>query len=202
LPEFALVLPVFILIMLIAVDFGRLFGSWVAIHNAARIAANYAAAAPTASFGAGSDYETTVRNESNTSGCNLPSVSGPVFTPNTNVGSTGTVALTCRFTLLTPFIGAIVGNPLKLSASSQFMIRGGTITGIPNPTAQPCDATHFAVPNLVGLKVSVARSAWTAAGFSGSFIPGSGHNAQIVTGQVPDVGACRLTTQTMVVTYS
>jgi len=40
LPEFALVLPVFILIMLIAVDFGRLFGSWVAIHNAARIAAN------------------------------------------------------------------------------------------------------------------------------------------------------------------
>lgn len=189
--------------MLIAVDFGRLFGSWVTINNAARIAANYAAAVPTASFGPGSVYETTVRNESNLSGCNLPSVSGPTFNPNTNVGSTGTVSLTCRFTLLTPFIGSIVGNPLNLSASSQFVIRGGTITGIPTPTAVPCDATHLAVPNLVGLRVANARTAWTTAGFSLSgFSPASGHNSQIVTGQVPDVGACRLSTQSMVVTYS
>lgn len=202
LPEFALVLPVFILILLIVVDFGRLFSSWVTINNATRIAANYAAAEPTASFGPGSNYQVTVRNESDLSGCTLPSVAGPVFSPNTNVGSSGTVRLTCQFTLLTPFIGGIVGNPLLLSASSQFVVRGGTIAGVPVPPAQPCDATHFAVPNLVGLNVGAARAAWTAAGFTGPFVPASGHNAQIVTGQVPDVGACRLATQQMVVTYS
>ncbi len=190
------------LILLIAVDFGRLFGAWVTINNAARIGANYAAAAPTSSFGPGSAYETTVRNESNLSNCTLGSVPGPVFSPNTNVGSTGTVRITCGFTILTPFVGGFVGNPLSLSASSQFIVRGGTISGVPNPTPAPCDATHFAVPNLVGLTVSAARASWTAAGFTGSFTPGSGHNGQTVTGQVPDVGSCRLASQAIVVTYS
>ena len=41
--EFALIVPLFMLLLLAAVDFGRLFFSYVQINNAAREAAAYAA---------------------------------------------------------------------------------------------------------------------------------------------------------------
>ena len=44
LAEFALLLPVLLLLMFMAVDFGRLFFSYIAINNAAREATYYAAA--------------------------------------------------------------------------------------------------------------------------------------------------------------
>lgn len=44
LTEFALVLPVMIILLLIAVDFGRLFFSYVEINNASREAASFAGA--------------------------------------------------------------------------------------------------------------------------------------------------------------
>ena len=40
--EFALVLPMILLLMLIAIDFGRVFLGWVALNNSARVAANFA----------------------------------------------------------------------------------------------------------------------------------------------------------------
>jgi hypothetical protein len=220
LPEFALVLPVLMLVLLIAIDVGRLFYGWVNINNAARIAANYAAAAPTASFGPGSTYETTVRNETNNSNCALASVSAPAFAPDTNVGSTATVALSCSFKLLTPFISGFVGDPMTLSASSIFVIRSGFVAGVPvappgfpspspsaspDPSASPpppCASGELAVPNLVGLTVQNARTAWTAAGFTGSFTPANGQNNKIVTDQVPDVGSCEVPSTAMVVQHT
>ena len=47
--EFALVLPMILLLMLIAIDFGRVFLGWVGLNNAARVAANYAAMHPSPS---------------------------------------------------------------------------------------------------------------------------------------------------------
>ena len=44
--EFALVLPVLLVVLLFAVDFGRAFYSWVILQNAARIGANFAALNP------------------------------------------------------------------------------------------------------------------------------------------------------------
>src|SRR5262245_51647344 len=49
--EFALILPVFVFLLLMAIDFGRLFFSYVQVTNAAREGAAYAAAAPTDSVG-------------------------------------------------------------------------------------------------------------------------------------------------------
>jgi len=201
LAEFALTLPLFMLILLIAVDFGRLFSAWVTMTNATRIAANYAGAAPTASFGPGSVYETTVRNESNNAPCVIASIPAPTFSPDTNVGSTATVSLTCNFKLLTPFIGGFIGDPVALGSSSRFTVRGGTITGIPIATPPPCVAPYLIVPGLVGLTVAQARAAWTAAGFTGGFTPASGHNGQTVIGQIPDNGECRLPIQAVVVDY-
>jgi hypothetical protein len=228
LPEFALVLPVLMLVLLIAIDVGRLFYGWVNINNAARIAANYAGAAPTASFGPGSEYETVVRNEANNSDCTLATVSIPTFAPDTNVGSTATVSLSCSFKLLTPFISRFVGDPMILSATSNFVIRSGFVAGVPiappgfptptplpspsaDPSASPapsvsppppCAPGTIAVPNLVGLTVANARSAWTGAGFTGSFTPAVGSTNKIVTDQVPDVGECEAPTTSMVVQHT
>ena len=44
--EFALILPVFLLLLLIAVDFGRLFFTYIQLNNTAREGAAYAAAQP------------------------------------------------------------------------------------------------------------------------------------------------------------
>ena len=46
--EFALMLPVFMLVLLLTIDLGRLYNGWVTLQNAARIGANYAALHPTA----------------------------------------------------------------------------------------------------------------------------------------------------------
>ncbi|MFN2417744.1 MAG: TadE/TadG family type IV pilus assembly protein [Candidatus Limnocylindria bacterium] len=40
--EFALILPLLVLLLVMAIDFGRVFFGWVALHNAARIAADHA----------------------------------------------------------------------------------------------------------------------------------------------------------------
>ncbi len=48
LTELALALPALLLILLLVIDFARLFGGWVELQNMARIAANYAANHPDA----------------------------------------------------------------------------------------------------------------------------------------------------------
>ncbi len=40
--EFALVLPVVILVVLMALDFGRVFMGWVGVNSMARVGAHYA----------------------------------------------------------------------------------------------------------------------------------------------------------------
>ncbi len=67
--EFALVLPMILLLMLIALDFGRVFLGWVALNNSARVAANYAAMNPNAW---GADPERP-QSRPNTSGSSMPS---------------------------------------------------------------------------------------------------------------------------------
>ena len=49
--EFALILPVFMLVMLIAIDFGRLFFTYIQVNNAAREGAAYGAGNPTSTTG-------------------------------------------------------------------------------------------------------------------------------------------------------
>ena len=49
--EFALVLPIFLALLLTAVDFGRLFFTYIQVSNVAREAAAYGATQPTHSIG-------------------------------------------------------------------------------------------------------------------------------------------------------
>jgi hypothetical protein len=126
--------------VLIALDFGRLFYSYVTVTNAARVAANYAGSNPDGPFGSGSNYATLVGNEGlNTLSPGICNVGGfppaPAFADSAidsnstsrDFGDTATVIVGCNFKLLTPIIGDVVGNPLPIRAAATFPIRTGVL---------------------------------------------------------------------------
>jgi hypothetical protein len=143
LAEFALVLPVLLLMLLIALDFGRIFLGWVGLNNAARIAANYAAvnpnawgAAPNATLQA--EYQRLVDAETTKLSCTLPTtVPDPTFPSGKTIGFPAEARITCQFTVITPIIGQIVGAGLPVTASAAFPIRSGSIGGVPADPVVP-----------------------------------------------------------------
>ena len=127
-----------------------------------------------------------------TSNCTMPAtLPSPTFPSGYDLGSPAIVAVTCRFSLITPGIGALLGSQVNVSASASFPIRSGSIAGVPTsgtslptpaptaiptpspfptpspiPTATP--APTCTVPNLVqgSLKTDAALTVWVAAGFT------------------------------------
>lgn len=84
--EFAIILPVLLLLLLLAIDFGRVFFGWVALQNASRIGANEAAKNPLPwSLGDTSDlfYERIAR-ELSVINCAVPDYDGDGRTNQTN----------------------------------------------------------------------------------------------------------------------
>jgi Flp pilus assembly protein TadG len=136
--EFALVLPVFLLIVLVAIDFGRVFLAWVQVNNAVRIAANYAAQNPTGDFSSTTgQYQTLVQAEWGDIDCVVPSAAPtPSFPSGTGIGSPASVTITCEFDPITPLISNITG-PVAVSGSAAFPIRSGAVSGIPLGTVVP-----------------------------------------------------------------
>jgi hypothetical protein len=147
--EFALTLPMALLMVLFGLDFGRVFLGWVALNQAAREAANYAAMNPTAwtlpyNLAVQTEYSRLVTKEASGINCALAApIPAPTFPNGTSIGAPAVVELHCSFSLITPIIGAIVGNPIPVSASSAFPVRSGNIEGVPleslPATAAPTD---------------------------------------------------------------
>ena len=155
--EFALTVPVLLVILMFAIDFGRAFFGWVVLQNSVRIAANYAAlnaaADPWSSNSASvlNGYNDLVHADLDTANCEfVGALPEPVFTdgadtsvgdqtPDTShdVGDTVKVSLTCTFKPITPIISGILGSSVQLGASSEFRIRAGDIAGLDNPAAIP-----------------------------------------------------------------
>jgi Flp pilus assembly protein TadG len=128
LAEFALIAPVMLLLLLLAVDFGRLFFSYIAVNNAAREATFYASARAsdtsfdqtafeagvtqaalreTAAQGQGGEGAVTVTPPT----CFAPG-SGTVIACDTaaqfagGIGNHVTVSVSQPFTFLTPIVGS------------------------------------------------------------------------------------------------
>lgn len=143
LAEFALTLPMALLMILFGLDFGRVFLGWVALNQAAREAANYAAMNPAAwtlpyNLSVQAEFARLVTTEASNINCTLVTpVPDPTFPSGTSLGAPAVVALDCGFSLITPIIGIITGNPIPVSASSAFPIRSGNIEGVPAPSATP-----------------------------------------------------------------
>jgi PKD repeat protein len=160
--EFALILPVFLLLLVIAVDFGRLFYTDVQIHNAAREAAAVAIYAPTNTTqiashataekdgqGQRGDVENAITV---TTSC---ADSTPAHNPiscslaqgGTGSGYTVTVNVNQRFVFLTPLISSIFGSSLQINASATAAVlgyAGGTGGTNPGTCSLPSASFVFA----------------------------------------------------------
>jgi PKD repeat protein len=145
--EFALVLPIMLLLVLIVLDFGRVYLGYINLQNEARIAANFAADNPnswTAPLSAEATtnqtaYKNKIINDTKATNCALPVVAGvttvpsPVFTDQGgngtthDLGDTVSVSISCNFGLITPIISSIVGTggQLTVSASAVFPVKTG-----------------------------------------------------------------------------
>jgi hypothetical protein len=145
--EFALVMPVLLLIVLIGLDFGRAFMALVELNNTVRVAANFAAQNPSAWDALDPDaaqqatYQELIAEEWSGIDCDRPSpVPAPNFPGCSDIGQPAKVTITCRFHPITPMIGNILGGSVAVTGSAAFPIRSGVIGDIPMvpvPTPTP-----------------------------------------------------------------
>lgn len=120
--ELVLVLPLLLTILFGILDLGRAFYTYVALTNAAREAARYAAVNDsTASITQVKD-EFTPPGGTDVSGC----VAGTLTYAATGGGARGsdyTVDVSCQFQLVTPFMSAILGatgNQITIHSTATF----------------------------------------------------------------------------------
>ena len=169
LAEFALVVPVLLLLTLMAIDFGRVYLGWVNLQNMARIAANFAANNPTAwatnDAAVKAKYQNQIIADAKQNNCTLPLTGGiqtapdPTFSnpANPSIGDTVQVQLNCTFTIITPVIRNIVGSggALTVSSSSTFPIKSGMFAlGGGGPTAPIAAFTGNPTSVVEGASVS------------------------------------------------
>lgn len=115
--EFALLLPLLIVILIGILDLGRFFGGYVALTNAAREGARYAIDYPTDTTGIKN------RTVSEVSG-SLPNFTTSNVTVNaasgTDPGNPITVAVSYPFPLITTYLfGGLQNIPINTSATMQ-----------------------------------------------------------------------------------
>jgi hypothetical protein len=166
-----------------AIDFGRLYFSWVGLHQAARIGANHASINTTTT-----DVPAAIDAELDSLNC-VPGTPSLVYTdggtPTTNpqLGDYARVTLTCDFSLLTPLAGFFFGDPIPMTAISSFPVRTGCLgcgTGSGSNPPPPPPEQCRTIPDMEGMSVEGARLAWTSAGFTGPFSPSSGQNLETI----------------------
>ena len=203
--EFAISFPVVMLMILFGIDFGRVFVGWVTLNNTMREAANFAAINPNAwttpgNATARAEFVRLINAESSQINCTLPNpLPTPTFPNGGTIGEPAIVAVTCRFSLITPLIGNILGSAINVSASASFPIRSGligdgttrgglasfiptvptatplstpvpTASPFPTPSAIPTTPPMCLVPDFFDINTSQATSKWTTAGFQASHL--------------------------------
>jgi Flp pilus assembly protein TadG len=139
--EFALIIPVFLLLLLAAVDVGRLFFTYIQANNAAREGAAYGAAnaaSPTLTSGvqAAAFQEANVQSQAgqsaqsdvtvtpvchNTAGTQVDCSTAP---GGIGTGNTITVSVAEPFTFFTPLINGLFHNSFTMGASATAAVVG------------------------------------------------------------------------------
>lgn len=136
--EFALVVPVLLLLTLTAIDFGRVYLGWVNLQQMTRIAANQAAehasvwATPGDPTGQKAKYQAKVKNDARQINCVLPDpLPDPVLGAGTALGAPVTVALSCQFGIITPIISNVLGSTILVSAETTYPVKEGVVATVP-----------------------------------------------------------------------
>ncbi len=153
--EFALVVPILLLVFAAAADLGRAFYAYVAIENGVKEGAFYGARAPlctddtSAGCGNPRNVEWRVRNElenlKNPDGTDLTptvecldQVSGAPHANMTDcaAGDTYQVTLSYPFKFLTPILGDVLGGTLDLNADSSSVVLNLAFDPTPGASVQ------------------------------------------------------------------
>jgi len=149
--ELALILPVLLLILLAAIDFGRVLFSWIEVNNAAREGAAYAILNPTDLNGitVRAAQETNVRGQRGEGALDVAVACRDSETqaavacssaPVADLGCQVTVSVGRPFTFFTPLIGGFFpGFRLGASATGFFLspVAGVAPNPPPSPSASP-----------------------------------------------------------------
>lgn len=160
--EFALVLPLMLLLLMVAVDFSRAYLGWINLHNAAREAANYAALNPRGWTGATGvvaiqdRYASLITDETTAINCGVVApVAPPTFPSGDTLGGDAIVTINCQFRPITPLITEIIGTNLTLTARADFPIRTGAIASLPTSGGggggNPIPVANFSADQLSGV---------------------------------------------------
>jgi hypothetical protein len=185
--ETALLLPILLILLLGAIDFGRLFFGWTNLHQAVRIGANYAASHADMTADEQLRYDELINGDLAELNCSLDlPILPPTYTTSDGapvadpaVGDFANVTLGCDFSPITPLGAIFFGDPIAMSATSTFPIREGCVNCPEPPPAEPPPVPLQCrpVPNVTDLSVAGARLAWAAAGFDpGKFVPATGQD--------------------------
>jgi hypothetical protein len=176
--EFALVLPLLALLIVVAIDFGRVFFGWVSLTNAARIGANFAGYSPDMLTTPAERDEYATLIEEAVTGCNLTpaDTDDPVYDPTyEDVDGDGTVNgwgdhvvvnISCEFDLMTPLAEVLFSDQVAMQAEAVFPIREGVFAGPiggGSTTTPPC--TLELIPDLMNRTLDGARQKWSDEGF-------------------------------------
>ena len=150
LTELALFLPVLLLLVLVALDFGRVYLGWINLQQMARIAANFAADNALDWPADQGRYEQLLENESTLINCTPDETTwDPQYGADISLGQHVTVEIQCEFTLITPIISQILGTSITASASATYPIKDGIVGSIPGgggPVTPAPDADFTASP--------------------------------------------------------
>lgn len=182
--EFALVIPVMLLLVVGGLDAGRLFFTWIAVSDAAREGAAYAAGNAAGNPTDTSGISVRVNQEGNVQGQGGEGTTtitttctdryGYALTCASAFGGNGTgntvkVAVQRPFSFVTPVIGAILGNSVNLAGSATSAVYGYQPNG-GDDTSDPCN-----VPTQADFTVTV--SDLTVSVDAGASRPNSGRCA-------------------------
>ncbi|MDP8904227.1 MAG: pilus assembly protein, partial [Chloroflexota bacterium] len=146
--EFALMIPIVLLFIVIAVDVGRSFASAVTLNNAARVGAQYVARNIDAWDPA--TYESQIQAEwaTITDECAPGSIPAPSFPEGQELGDPVVVTLSCSYTPLTPGFVDMFADGLMLAGSATMPISSGE-AGLPSQPPPPTFPIP-AVPDYTG----------------------------------------------------
>ena len=134
LTEFALLLPVLLLLVLGALDLGRVYLGWVNLQQVTRVAAGFAAD-NALDWPADQDrYIERLKAEATLINCELPEDEDdwlPQYGTDISLGQHVTVKIDCEFSLVTPIVSDLLGTTITASASTTYPIRDGIVGSIP-----------------------------------------------------------------------
>jgi Flp pilus assembly protein TadG len=187
--EFALIVPIMLVLAGGTLDLGRLFYARVSIENAAREGAFYGSMNPRCDTAARSHCDNPdtadwrVRNETTglaglTVNFACSDAGSPVSVTSCAAGHTYEVSVSTDFDFVTPLLVPLLGDRIVLDAKASAVVLSEAFDpdALPEPVGSLPPMCN--VPDMVGMERNPAHDAWIAAGFVQQNLSWPGMSAQ------------------------